>query len=908
MQNLFSPLIEIYKALYLFAYNITGNYGLALILLSLFTFVVLYPFNKKAQQIQNKEHKIQAVLAPQIAALKKQYSGQEQYEQLQWLYQRYGYHPLYAIRSALGFVLQIPFLTAAYYLLSNLAEIQGVSWGFIPNLGAPDHLLGGINVLPFVMTLVTVIYAFVMPEISKKERLQTIGIGAFFLILLYAAPSALLIFWTCKLLWSLWDSVFSKKLEWVGQYISENELALHIIFALSLTVGLLIPSDIYIKNASQLWFGFRDIFKFFIADTTKYFVILLLFNAICRPKSIKYTYLSILFGILLGVFLQSFIIGLDYGNFDGHKIEWEKYTGVGIINTIIWLTCIIASFVALRRLQSDESKIKKYIKPIIFSVIAIQCIVFLFTLIKNPIQKDITYEDGKACVLTTKNLYEISSKNNIIVFLLDAFDASVFEEILKKKSEVTATFKDFVFYPDTISSYGYTYYSLPEILTGNKYDIRNSYSDYMTKAWSNNEYYIAMKKRNFMINIYTNGRYVGKKALIDNLITGEAILDDIIANNFKKLAHFRMVPHCLKKLYYQQEAVLQDTTISDNSTAAYRDDDRFFYIGLKKQGLTINNESKGSFKFYHLAGMHEPYILDENVKLVKEDEGNYYQQAIGALNIVKEYINQLKKLDKYNESTFFILADHGYINAVGSRPIFLAKYPGAYNISLELDNTPITVAELMPMLFSNYLKSDPSGEKKFSKNHYGRFYYHEEPKKQVFVKFDVKSPASDINSWIKLGEVKKNSVFDRYYTLGENIDFSFDGNADKYKGTGWREKGDWEGSFITDRKAEVILNIKDISSIKNNITIRVAVSAHLKPSVSRRVELYANDYLLGDFSFDNKTDKIVYKKTSTSFVIPKTLLTQKAPFVIRFLVDSSMDRANAQYFPVMVEKLQLSEN
>ena len=57
MYNLFSPLIGIYKALYLFAYDFTGNYGLALVLLSLFTFVVLYPFNKKAQQIQNKEHK-----------------------------------------------------------------------------------------------------------------------------------------------------------------------------------------------------------------------------------------------------------------------------------------------------------------------------------------------------------------------------------------------------------------------------------------------------------------------------------------------------------------------------------------------------------------------------------------------------------------------------------------------------------------------------------------------------------------------------------------------------------------------------------------------------------------------------------------------------------------------------------
>ena len=75
MQNIFDPLIKVYKALYLFAYDITGNFGLALVLLSFFTFVVLYPFNKKAQEIQNKEHKIQSILSPQIDDIKKQYSG-----------------------------------------------------------------------------------------------------------------------------------------------------------------------------------------------------------------------------------------------------------------------------------------------------------------------------------------------------------------------------------------------------------------------------------------------------------------------------------------------------------------------------------------------------------------------------------------------------------------------------------------------------------------------------------------------------------------------------------------------------------------------------------------------------------------------------------------------------------------
>ena len=427
MQNLFSPFIKIYKALYLFTYSITGNYGLALVLLSFFTFVVLYPFNKKAQQLQNKEHRIQAILEPQSAAIKKQYSGREQYEKLQWLYKRYGYHPLYAVRSALGFILQVPFLTAAYYMLSGLAEIQGVSWGFIPNLGAPDHLLNGINVLPFIMTLVTVVYAFAMPDISKKERLQTVGIGVFFLLLLYSAPSALLIFWTCNLIWSLLASVLSKKLQWIGFYISEHELALHIVVSLALTVGMFVPLEIYVKNANQLWFGFQDILKYFILDTAEYAgVLFLIYILLCRNKA-RCAYLALLLGLVFGVFLQSYVIGLNYGSFDGHEIRWEEYTVAGIVNTFIWLVCLGETLVVFRRLRFDRDKIKRYVKPVTFCIVAVQCFSILFFMFKNPIQHELTFGNGITGVLTTKNMYILSSKENIIVFLLDAFDASVFE-------------------------------------------------------------------------------------------------------------------------------------------------------------------------------------------------------------------------------------------------------------------------------------------------------------------------------------------------------------------------------------------------------------------------------------------------------------------------------------------------
>lgn len=899
MQNLFSPLEKIYKALYLFAYDITGNYGLALILLSFFTFIVLYPFNKKAQQIQNKEHKVQAILAPQISEIKKQYSGREQYEQLQWLYRRYGYHPLYAIRSALGLLLQIPFLTAAYYMLSGLAEIQGVSWGMIQNLGSPDHLLHGVNVLPFVMTLVTVLYAFVMPGISKKERIQTIAIGVFFLILLYSAPAALLIFWTCNLIWSLLDSLLSEKLAWVGEYVAENELAFHVIFALALTVGLLLPLEIYIKNASQLWFDLKDIGKYFLLDTIKYVVVLFFIYVVCCQKRIRNIYLALLLGLLLGVFLQSYIIGADYGRFDGHEIYWEDYTEKGIINTLIWFSCLLVGYIGLIKLKNSGILVKKIIKRILFIVIASQCINLLFCLVKYPIQNNRIFEDGKAGILTTKDMFTVSANSNIIVFLLDAFDASVFEELTENhRYKLFERFKDFTYYPDVISSYGFTHYSLPEILTGKLFQPGTKYVDFLHLAWNNNSFYRALKEKDYSVNLYTSGNYVYKNALIDNLVTKKILINSAIANKFIKLVKFRASPHYLKKIFYNYDEDIQNPVVSTNRIESYRFDDRAFYLNLQK-GLNISQKGN-CFQFYHLNGLHQPYILDENVELLKEGgKTAVYKQGLGVLKIVEEFINKMKLHNLYDNATIAIIADHGHHNIIGSRPVFLIKKADERNSSLVINDTPLIVSDLFPCIFEQFDRV--KSEHDYMKRQRKRFYYVEGNIGQ-FVRYEVGSPAKNLKLWKSLGEVKNwSEVKDRCYVIGDVIDFSYFGNSLKYKGYGWGAREEDRGSVIAGNKAELILDLKKNNNLdkKNIFVVKVSGSIFYENHPFHGdIKILVNNQYLGKWRFLENTTEIECK-------IPNDILDKKNPLVLTFIIDKPSEEVGFNSLVFFVQKVQI---
>ena len=901
MLQLVSPFIKIYKALYLFLFNATGDYGISLVLLSFVTFLLLLPFNKKAQQLQRKERKIQAVIAPQIEKIKKNYSGQEQYEKLKRLYHRYAYHPLYAVRSVIGVLLQLPFLATAYYMLSGLPDIQGVSWGVIQNLGTPDQLLGGINLLPFIMTLVTLDYAFVMPNLSKKERLQSVIIGLIFLVLLYNAPSALLIFWTSNLLWSLLFNVFEEKLQWIGSYVEKNELAFHIIFALSLTAGLIVPTDVYIKNASELWFEYRDILKYFLADTIKYFAILLIIYVICWRKRFRVTYLSLLLGLLFGIFLQSYIIGLDYGTFDGHEIKWDKYTKLGIANIVIWIVCIAESFIKFRRFKFDDEKIKGVVKPIAFCIILIQCVVLLFTIVRNPIYKDISYEDGKAGILTTENMYTVSSKDNIVVFLLDAFDAALFEEIQEKNPEVIEDFKDFTYYPDTTSSYCLTHYSVPEILTGKLFDPRNRWADYLKEAWNDTPYYRKLIEYNYVINLYANGDYVDKNAPVSNLVAEKITMNRENADSLKDVVKFRMAPHFLKKYFYSYNVGNTFMTVLNGNIKKYTVDDRGFFIRLK-DGLQVIN-GKNVFHFYYMEGIHPPYSINENVELIGEQDYSHkaeYAQAVGNLRIVKEYISKLKELELYNNATIGILADHGYHNSVGRRPLFLIKQPNENHRHLKNVNTVNHISKLMPLIFERFNKSmtkeDVISEKS---NDDVRFFYAENDRDGLFVKYLVKSPSKDEKSWVKLGPVKKNSVSDKKYVVGQIIDFSYFGNSYKYKENGWADQETSFASMINQREAGLVFYL-DNSAITTDkdLTVRIIGNPLLhyytqsKDRLSYRdMSLYADSNLVGKWRFSDEETKEFRCR------IPKSMLVSSR-LVLRFLIDNPDNVSEPVHFQI----------
>lgn len=195
---MFDFIITGYRWIFLQMASVLGP-GWSIVALSFICSALMAPLMKAVGGIVKRETDYQSVINPQLEVIKAKYaSDMERHLHIQRLYSRYSYSPLSAVKKVMPLFVQIPFLLLTYYMLKGTAELSGVSFLFLKDLGKADALIPVLhaNLLPLVMTGVNILTVFATPSFTQKDWTQAIGIALLFLVLLYTAPSALLLYWT----------------------------------------------------------------------------------------------------------------------------------------------------------------------------------------------------------------------------------------------------------------------------------------------------------------------------------------------------------------------------------------------------------------------------------------------------------------------------------------------------------------------------------------------------------------------------------------------------------------------------------------------------------------------------------------------------------------------------------------
>ena len=240
-QLIIMPLELMIEVIFTVMYRILNNEGFAIIGVSIVVSFLILPLYRRADLMQEEERDRQDAMKHWVDHIKHTFKGDEQYMLLTTYYRQMNYHPLYALKSSISLLLQIPFFIAAYHYLSNLQVLQDVSFGPIANLGAADAMLqiGGVtvNVLPILMTVVNLLSGAIYSRgFPMKTKVQQYVLTLLFLVLLYNRPAGLVLYWTMNNVFSLGKNIFMKVLKHPMRDFAVCSSVCGIVF-LALTVG-----------------------------------------------------------------------------------------------------------------------------------------------------------------------------------------------------------------------------------------------------------------------------------------------------------------------------------------------------------------------------------------------------------------------------------------------------------------------------------------------------------------------------------------------------------------------------------------------------------------------------------------------------------------------------------------------
>jgi len=190
-------------------FRASGDYGLSLLLLSCSVTLLTAPLYYLAERWKREEEEVARLMRRDLECVRRNYTGQKRFYLTRNVHRLFGYRPELQLKASFGLIVQIPFFLAAYGLLSRHEGLRGRSFLFLQDLGRPDGLLPGGNLLPLVMTAVNLASALAYTRsLSIRKNLAMLLMALAFLVLLYDRPSALLLYWSMNNLLSLGKNLF----------------------------------------------------------------------------------------------------------------------------------------------------------------------------------------------------------------------------------------------------------------------------------------------------------------------------------------------------------------------------------------------------------------------------------------------------------------------------------------------------------------------------------------------------------------------------------------------------------------------------------------------------------------------------------------------------------------------------
>ena len=438
--------------------------------------------------------------------------------------------------------------------------------------------------------------------------------------------------------------------------------ALILTFAASFMFFIFEPITLYANNTNDFWFDIYDILPLLLAAFVATFLVLFLICVevyiicakIIEKVNLYYYFIAILGCIFLITYIQGNFLSGALPGLDGTPFNWRSYPIESIISVSLWFIAFFVLYISLQKFGID-----KFFKFIPWATGAIFLMLFISLISTIATSHDTLFKNKNISIATYDHYNEASTDRNFFIFLVDAVDSQNFNNLMKDNQKYYETFKDFTYFPDTISLYPYTKYSLPFIITQEPYHLETDFNEYSENAYANSSLFNELYSSGYKMSFYNydflaNGDTAERFA---NMSLPSTINPKIFYKELLRYDLFKYLPYPLKNKVHIENVNFQNTSQNNELNVFAWDNVKNYQIYTTEPIDTVDDKV---FQFVHLEGGHSPHNMDGDLNPVDPNVGTYLQKLPAAFKVIDAYLNRLKQYGVYDNSSIIIMSDHGY--------------------------------------------------------------------------------------------------------------------------------------------------------------------------------------------------------------------------------------------------------
>lgn len=640
------------------------------------------------------------------------------------------------------------------------------------------------------------------------------------------------------------------------------------------------PLNLYIPNADELAFGLKDVITS-ILPTSLIVILMLLILYLLLSNKYKILFILLLFGIGFALYLQGNFFSFSFGSsvLDGTPVEWTNYFFPAIINFLVWLIIVFLP-ISLYYILKKNRNVLNYVLIASLFLSAIQIPAMIVQLLSYAPKEE------SSLIIKRDKMFNLSKDENIIVFILDQMDERFYEEFISNNPEYKDSLDGFVHYDNVLAGGARTMMAMPIIFTGQPYDEYDSYSEYVSAAFSKENIMSTLKKVNYDVRVYSEPLFfpIDIAEDVDNFATTNNVIKSkfILTKKLYKVTFYKYFPIVFKPFLWFDTSEFNQAL---SSSEEYSTNDIEFNKELTSNGIVTDNHKK-VFVLYHLLGAHPPFSMNE--KAEKEEGSSLQKQVAGSFKIVLNYLEQLKASGVYDNSTIILTADHGDYS-YAQHPFMLVKQKnqkGSYVDSskpLSSFDIPVYVCDVAGAKLDNQQYGLNINDVKDDMVRERHLFNNQSKSSKMFVnEYITTSTARDYDSLTRIKIYEQNTI----YTLGKELSFQIDNTANRYTVEGFG----YTTGYRTKLRGPIDIMEIPFDDIPQKEEISCHISLHSLSNAGYKMIIKTNDIQV----YENVIDKSIIKE-GISFKIPTSVFDGNKTLRIEFLFpEISQDEMNRE--------------